>query len=192
MGDREELQELRRLAELEARAGGTATMAPPQPALTEGEAIASSAPARFLSAAAAPGRTVLKALGPDSIKQQIANVDAMRQRGMEKQDTGFDWAGLVGSFLPGSRIAKTFDTAVPVAKTGGRKILEAMGIGGASAGAQPVQGDELSTEKLGQVGLGAATGGVLGAAAQGGKAFLGTNRLNPTQAATLAEGQAAA
>lgn len=154
----------------------------PQPPLTEGESIASSAPARFITSAAAPARALLKAIGPESVKQNIEQTDAMRKRGMEKQDTGFDWAGLVGSLMPASRIAKA---ASSIPKFGN------VATGAATAGANPVEGDELSKEKLEQIATGGALGGVIGTAAKAGKAFLGSNKLNPVEAATLKEGQEA-
>lgn len=163
----------------------------PEP-LTEGESIASSVPARFLAGVASPATVLMKMVGPDSIKEQIAKIDALRQRGMEKRDTGFDFAGLAGSMVPGAGIAAGVGKALPAATTLLGKMGQGALTGGLTAAAQPLPGqDELSMEKLKQVGTGAAVGGVIPAVVQGVKSFLGTNRLNPTQQATLREGQAA-
>lgn len=155
--------------------------------LTEGEALASSAPARFLAGAVSPAKVLMKMVGPDSIKQQIAKVDEMRQRGMEKQDTGFDWAGLIGSLVPGAGISAGVSKALPALGQISKGVLT----GALTSAAQPIQGDELSLDKLKQIGTGAAIGGAVPAVTKGVKAFLGKSQLNPTQAATLKEGQAA-
>lgn len=171
---------------------GAAPVAKAPEPLTEGESIASSVPARFLAGVASPATVLMKMVGPDSIKQQIAKIDAMRQRGMEKRDTGFDFAGLAGSMVPGAGIAAGVGKALPAATTLLGKMGQGALTGGLTAAAQPLPGqDELSMDKLKQVGTGAAVGGVIPAVTQGVKSFFGTNRLNPTQQATLKEGQAA-
>jgi len=172
---------------------GTAVDSPPaaEP-LTEGEALASSVPARFLSGLTGPAQVLLKMVGPDYVKNQIAQIDAMRQRGMEKQNTGFDWAGLAGSLVPGGLLTKAVTKALPAATSLAGKMAVGAAAGGATAGAQPLPGNnELSTDKLKQMAGGAAVGGTIPALVQGVKSFFGTNQLNPTQSATLKEGQAA-
>lgn len=149
-------------------------------------------PIRALRGVEGPAISLLKMVGPDSVKQQLMEIDELRERGMKKRgNEGFDWAGLVGSFMPGAAIAKGVTGALPAAKTLLGKMGVGATVGAATSGAQPIKGDELSTDKLTQMGTGAAIGGVLPALTQGVKSFFGTNQLNPTQAATLKEGQAA-
>lgn len=164
----------------------------PQP-MTAREAFESHPVTRLVRGIEGPAITLMKMVGPDSIKQQLGEIDQLREAGMKKRgNEGFDWAGLVGSLVPGGAIAKGVTGALPAATS----VLGKMGVGAATgaatAGAQPLPGNnELSTDKLKQMGVGAAVGGVIPAVVQGVKSFFGTNRLNPTQAATLKEGQAA-
>lgn len=164
----------------------------PEP-MTDREAFESHPATRVLRGIEGPAITLMKMVGPDSIKQQLGEIDQLRESGMKKRgNEGFDWAGLVGSLVPGGAITKGVTGALPAATS----LLGKMGVGAATgaatAGAQPLPGNnELSTDKLKQMGMGAAVGGVIPAVVQGVKSFFGTNQLNPTQAATLAEGQAA-
>ncbi|MDI3463626.1 MAG: hypothetical protein OJF50_002447 [Nitrospira sp.] len=164
----------------------------PQP-MTDREAFESHPVTRLVRGIEGPAITLMKMVGPDSIKQQLGEIDQLREAGMKKRgNEGFDWAGLVGSLVPGGAIAKGVTGALPAATS----VLGKMGVGAATgaatAGAQPLPGNnELSTDKLKQMGVGAAVGGAIPAVVQGVKSFFGTNRLNPTQAATLKEGQAA-
>lgn len=140
-------------------------------AMTEGEELASSIPSRFIAGMTGPAKVLLKLVGPDSIKKQIADVDAMRQRGMEKRGTGFDWAGLLGSMVPGGLISKGVNAALPVTTALGR-VGQGAVTGAATAAAQPLAGkDELSTDKLGQIGVGAVAGGAIPAVVETGKAI---------------------
>jgi hypothetical protein len=135
--------------------------------LTAGEALASSPVSRFVASAAAPAKVLMKMVGPDSIKQQMEQVDAMRKRGMDKQNTGFDWAGLMGSLIPGGAIASGVTKALPAAASLAGKMGVGAVAGGAAAGAQPLPGNnELSTDKLKQIGGGAVAGAVIPAAVQ--------------------------
>lgn len=166
--------------------------APAQQPMTEGEELASSIPSRFIAGVTSPAKVLLKLVGPDSIKKQLADVEAMRQRGMEKRGTGFDFAGLAGSMVPSSLISKGVAAAVP-AVTGIGKIGQGALTGAATSAATPLAGgqDELSMEKVKQILMGGGIGGAVSAVGQGVKAFFGSNKLNPTQQATLKEGQAA-
>lgn len=140
-------------------------------AMTEGEELASSIPSRFIAGMTGPAKVLLKLVGPDSIKKQIADVDAMRQRGMEKRGTGFDWAGLLGSMIPGGLISKGVNAALPVTTALGR-VGQGAVTGAATAAAQPLVGkDEFSTDKLGQIGFGAVAGGAIPAVVETGKAI---------------------
>lgn len=165
----------------------------PQPApMTDRERFESSMPVRFLRGVEGPAISLLKMVGPESMRKQLAEIDALRESGMKKRgDEGFDWMGLMGSMAPGAAIAKGVTKALPAAQT----VLGKMGVGavagGAAAGAQPLPGDnELSADKLQQVVTGAAVGGAIPAVTQGVKSFLGTNKLNPTELATYRAGQA--
>lgn len=175
--------------------GGTAPMpeSPSPEPLTDREAWESSLPVRMLRGVEGPAITLLKMVGPDSIKQQLADIDRLRESGMKKRgNEGFDWGGLLGSLVPGSAIGSAVTKAIPAATAVG-KIGQGALVGGVTAGAQPLPGgqDELSTDKLKQMAGGAAVGGALPVAAQGVKSFFGSNRLNPTQQATLDAGRAA-
>lgn len=175
-------------------ATAAAPPATPQPEpMTDREAWESSMPVRALRGLEGPAISLLKMVGPDSIKKQLAQIDELRESGMKKRgNEGFDWAGLAGSILPAGAIAGGITKALPAATTLAGKMGVGAVAGGAAAGAQPLPGDnELSTDKLTQMGGGAVVGAALPAVAHGVKSFIGTNRLNPTQQATLKEGQAA-
>ena len=171
--------------------------APAQQPMTEGEELLSSIPSRFISSMTSPAKVLLKMVGPDSIKKQLADVDAMRQRGIEKRNRdGFDWGGAAadfgGALFPSALIAKGVAAAVPAVTSLG-KIGQGALIGAATGAAQPLPGgqDELSMEKVKQILMGGGLGGAVSAIGQGVKSFFGSNKLNPTQQATLKEGQAA-
>lgn len=145
----------------------------PQP-MTDREAWESSLPVRVLRGVEAPAITLMKMVGPESIKQQLADIDALRESGMKKRgNEGFDWAGLAGGLIPGGAIASGITKALPAATT----LLGKMGVGAAAgaaaAGAQPLPGDELSTEKLKQMGGGAVVGGTIPAVVAGAKGIGG-------------------
>lgn len=157
--------------------------------MTDREAWESSMPVRALRGIEGPAITLMKMIGPESMKKELSEIDTLRESGMKKRgNEGFDWMGLAGSLLPGGAIAKGVTNALPAAMG---PISKGIVTGAATAGAQPIQGDELSTDKLAQVGTGAAVGGLIPALTKGVKSFFGTNQLNPTQQATLREGQAA-
>lgn len=165
--------------------------AAPSPApMTDREAWESSMPVRALRGLEGPAITLLKMVGPDSIKQQLAEIDQLRESGMKKRGAeGFDWAGLAGSMVPSTAIAGGVSKAMGAAPA----ILKGVASGAATSAAQPLRDgqDELSLEKLKQAGIGGLLGGAVSAVGQGVKSFLGSNKLNPTQQATLKEGQAA-
>jgi hypothetical protein len=162
--------------------------------MTDREAWESSLPVRALRGLEGPAITLLKMVGPDSMKQQLGEIDKLRESGMKKRgNEGFDWAGLVGSLVPGGAIAKGVTGALPAAASLAGKMGVGATVGAATSAAQPLPNgqDELSLDKLKQAGAGAVVGGTLPAVAQGVKSFFGTSQLNPTQMATLKEGQAA-
>lgn len=151
-------------------------------------------PVRAIRGLEGPAITLLKMVGPESIKGQLAEIDKLRESGMKKRgNEGFDWAGLVGSLVPGGAIAKGVTGALPAAASLAGKMGIGATVGAATSAAQPLPNgqDELSMDKLKQVGAGAVVGGAIPAVAQGVKSFFGTNQLNPTQLATLKKGQAA-
>lgn len=168
--------------------------AAPQPEpMTDRERFESSMPVRFLRGVEGPAISIMKMIGPESMKAQLAEIDQLRESGLKKRgEEGFDWAGLLGSLAPGTAIAKGVTKALPAAKT----LAGKMGVGavaaGAAGGGQPLPGDnELSGDKVQQVLTSAAVGGAIPAVTHGIKSFIGTNQLNPTQAATLKQGQQA-
>lgn len=153
---------------------GTATAeAPPdapQPEpMTDREAWESSLPVRVLRGVEAPAITLMKMVGPDSIKKQLAEIDALRESGMKKRgNEGFDWGGLAGSLGSGVAIGG------PLTKAATAVLGPVMGgatSGAAMSMAQPLPGDnELSTDKLAQGATGAVVGGAIPAIA---KAMMG-------------------
>ena len=152
---------------------GSTAPAPPAEPMTDREAWESSMPVRLLRGVEGPAISLLKMVGPDSIKQQLAEIDELRKRGMAKRGDagGMDVAGLFGSLVPGSAIASGVTKALPAATS----VLGKMGVGAtagaAAAGAQPLEGNnELSTDKLGQIAGGAVVGGVIPGAVEGVKA----------------------
>ena len=170
--------------------------APAQQPMTEGEEMLSSIPSRFLSSMTAPAKVLLKMVGPDSIKKQLADVEAMRQRGIEKRNRdGFDWGGaaadFAGSLGPSALISKGVAAAVPAATAIG-KIGQGFLTGAATGAAQPLPGgqDELSMEKVKQALLSGGLGAGVSALGQGVKAFFGSNKLSPETLQTYREGTA--
>lgn len=170
--------------------GATANAVPQPEPMTDREAWESSLPVRVLRGVEAPAITLMKMVGPDSIKKQLAEIDALRESGMKKRgNEGFDWGGLAGSLGSGIAIGGPL-TKAATAVLG--PVLGGATSGAAMSMAQPLPGDnELSTDKLAQGATGAVVGGAIPLATKAVKSFVGTNRLNPTQQATLREGQAA-
>jgi hypothetical protein len=149
---------------------GTATPAPPAAPdpMTDREAWESSMPVRALRGIEGPAISLLKMVGPDSMKQQLGEIDQLRESGMKKRgNEGFDWAGLLGSLIPGGAIASGVTKVLPAATSLAGKMGVGAVAGGAAAGAQPLPGNnELSTDKLKQMGGGAVAGAVIPAAVQ--------------------------
>lgn len=148
-------------------AAPTAEATPPEP-MTSRESFESSMPVRFLRGIEGPAIVALKAFGPDSMKKDLTEIDALRQSGMAKRgDTGLDLAGLFGSLIPGASIGGNVAKALPAATS----LLGRMGIGAAAGGAAaagtPLQGqDELSLDKVKQIGMGAGAGAAVPVVAQ--------------------------
>jgi hypothetical protein len=120
-------------------------------------------PVRFLRGVEAPAIAALKAFGPESISGQLKEIDTLRESGMKKRGTeGFDVMGLLGSILPGSAIGSGISKSLPAAHSVIGRVASGAVTGGATAGAMPVQGgDELSADKLRQIGSGAVAGGAI-------------------------------
>lgn len=130
-------------------------------------------PVRALRGLEGPAITLLKMVGPDSIKGQLAEIDQLRESGMKKRgNEGFDWAGLVGSLLPGAAIAKGVTGALPAAASLAGKMGTGATVGAVTSAAQPLPNgqDELSMDKLKQVGAGAVVGGAIPAVVQAAQA----------------------
>lgn len=162
------------------------------PEMTNRERFESSLPVRFLRGVEGPAIVALKALGPESMKASLTDIDALRDSGMKKRgDEGTNWAGLLGSLVPGGAIGKGISGALPVATSALGKIASGALVGGATSGAVPVSGgEELSADKLKQIGTGAAIGGLFPAMGAGVQKLIGNaSSINPTKAATLAEGR---
>lgn len=185
------LNDLRRLDELSARAGSsTATME--QPA-SLADKMAGSWGGRLLQGIASPVLAGAQVFGGEKGRALVAELDAMKQRGMKAEgNEGFDWYGLAGSMIPGAGIAKGVSAVLPAAKTLGTKLLQGAGIGAATSAAQPVaQTPDFWSDKGKQVGIGAGAGAATSAVGQALAAARGAPQLNPVQAQTLSEGQAA-
>ena len=141
--------------------------------MTDREAWESSIPVRALRGLEGPAITLLKMVGPDSIKGQLAEIDKLRESGMKKRgNEGFDWAGLVGSLVPGGAIAKGVTGALPAAASLAGKMGTGATVGAVTSAAQPLPNgqDELSIDKLKQVGSGAVVGGAIPAVVQAAQA----------------------
>lgn len=191
MDDRETLNDLRRLDELSARAGGTALAEPPE--ATSFEKALGSVPGRFALGVGSPAIAAMQFLGGEKGRQKAQAIEEMKQHGMAANGSeGYDWAGLLGSLLPGAGIAKGVTAALPVAKTLGAKLLQGGATGAATAAAQPVTpSPDFLSDKAKQVGIGAMAGAAIPAVSSALVAARGVPRLNPVQAQTLAEGQQA-
>ncbi len=139
---------------------------------------------------ASPVTAIAQMVGGPDTRQAIADWEEKRTRGKKLQGReGFDWYELAGSLAPGGLIAGGVSKALPAAGAIAKGV-----VGGAAQGAlQPTHGNEedFLTNKLTQIGVSGGVGGVLPAIGKGIKSFLGSNKLNPTAAATLAEGEAA-
>lgn len=133
--------------------------------MTQDEADASSVGGRFFGAFTGPAKVLMKMVGPDSIKQQIADIEAVRQSGKEKRgiQNDVDLAAIAGTIPSGVVAGNLAGKAISAA----HPILRGMLGGGLGAAAQPVQGDELSMEKVAQVGTGTALGGLIPGAVEG-------------------------
>lgn len=189
MGDREELQDLRRLAELEARAGSAPPAKPDRYSFISDEQAGHPLTSGLMGLAS-PVTAVAQMVGGPDTRQAIADWEEKRNRGKKLQGReGFDWYELAGSLAPGGLIAGGVSKALPAAGAIAKGV-----VGGAAQGAlQPTHGNEedFLTNKLTQIGVSGGVGGVIPAIGKGIKSFFGSNKLNPTQAATLAEGEAA-
>ncbi len=126
---------------------------------------------RMLMGAASPVLAATQLLGGEGGRKAVADLDAMKQRGMAADGKdGFDWYGLLGSLAPGAGIAKGVSAVLPTATS----LMGKMGVGAAqgavAAAAQPARGmtaDEYFPEKAAQVGLGGVLGGAIPAVGAG-------------------------
>lgn len=140
----------------------------PEP-MTDREAWESSMPVRALRGIEGPAITLLKMVGPDSIKKQLAEIDQLRESGMKKRgNEGFDWAGMMGSLIPGAAIGGGVAKAMGSAPA----VIKGIASGAATSAAQPLRDgqDELSSEKVNQAIFGGAVGGAIPLVGEGVKA----------------------
>src|SRR6185295_7774992 len=193
MGDRETLQELRRLDELQARAGGSVATAEPEQPASLADKMAGGWGGRLAQGIASPILAGAQIFGGEKGRAAVAELDAMKKRGMKAEgNEGFDAYGMLGSLLPGAGIAKGVSAALPAATNLGTRLLQGGAIGAATSAAQPVAPSQTFLEdKAKQIGIGAVTGAAIPAVTNALAAMRGAPKLNPVQAQTLAEGQQA-
>lgn len=203
MTPREELEALRRLAELEAKAGGAVN---PQ---TQAQAEAPSPAQRIIRGLADPvagGAQLLTKMLPDAVVQggnKLNNwladttglVAKLPAGGVDEQvrtdnaayeaqrkaagETGVDWLRLLGNVASPVNIALGAAAPARLATLGGRMAAGA-GLGAASAATAPVTEGDFATEKAKQVSFGVAAGGALPAiAAMFGRAISPNAATNP-------------
>lgn len=191
---RAELQELRRIEQLEAKARGPARPDPKAPTAFEQEAqrtvnttpaelIAGAAPTRFALGAASPvlglaqlaaRNPVGRALGQDKwVDEKLRQVEEIKKRGMTAygNDPVSEAIGLspttdvVGTGGAVMGPAALAAMKLPMAATAGGRIGQGTAIGAAAGATTPVtEGDDFSGSKAAQ----AVTGALLGAAIPGG------------------------
>lgn len=189
MDEREELAALRRMAELEAKAGGAkpASQAPKQQAQPKKAPLTRMD--RVIRGAIDPiegGAQLLTNALPDSVVQSgnklnnwladqglpVARIpeggmnELVRQNEAEYQsrrdDSGFDGYRLLGNILSPANAALA---RIPAAASFGGRVASGVGAGAASAAMNPVtQGGDYWGQKQDQVALGAITGGLVPAA----------------------------
>src|SRR6185503_1194974 len=124
MGDRETLQELRRLDELQAKAGGSVATAEPEQPASLADKMAGSWGGRVLQGVASPVLAATQLVGGEKGRAAVAELDAMKKRGMKAEgNEGFDAYGMLGSLLPGAGIAKGITAALPAATNLGARLL---------------------------------------------------------------------
>ena len=137
LNENEEFEFLYKM-EQEAKAG----IPPPNPApvpASMADKMVGSWGGRMLMGAASPVLAGAQLLGGETGRKAVADLDAMKQRGMAADGkSGFDWYGLLGSLAPGAGIAKGVSAALPTGKSLIAKILQGGAIGGATSAAQPV------------------------------------------------------
>lgn len=148
---------------------------------------------RTLMGMASPVLAATQLLGGEKGRAAVAELDAMKQRGMASEGkSGFDWYGLGGSMVPGAGIAKGVQAALPAATSALGRIGTGAAIGAATSAAQPVaESPDFLAQKAAQVGLGAVMGGAVPALGEVARSAKGAPALNPVKAATLQAGQAA-
>ena len=82
MGDRETLQELRRLDELQAKAGGSVATAEPEQPASLADKMAGSWGGRLAQGIASPILAGAQVFGGEKGRAAVAELDAMKKRGM--------------------------------------------------------------------------------------------------------------
>src|SRR6185503_8021277 len=183
MGDRETLQELRRLDELQAKAGGSVATAEPEQPASLADTMAGSWAGRLAQGIASPILAGAQVFGGEKGRAAVAELDAMKKRGMKAEgNEGFDAYGMLGSLLPGAGIAKGVSAALPAATSALGRIGTGGLIGAATSAAQPVApSPDFWTDKAKQVGIGAVTGAAIPAVTNALAAVRGAPKLNPVQ-----------
>lgn len=174
--------------------GGTAIAeAAPEPPASLADKMVGGWGGRMLMGMASPVLAATQMAGGEKGRALIAELDAMKQRGMKAEgNDGFDAMGLIGSMMPGAGIAKGISAALPAATNALGRIGTGAAIGAATSAAQPVaHSPDFWADKGKQVGIGTAAGAAIPALASAFTAARGAPTLNPVQAQTLKEGQAA-
>ena len=151
---------------------------PTTPQADTAEQIAGNPLTRFAMGAASPiiGLAQLATntgLTPDTgkaVNEHLAQLEAMKNRGMEASDNGgTDWMGLAGTVASPVGLAAT--KAIPAATSLMGKLGQGASIGAGYGAATPVTdgGQNFGMEKAGQVGAGALTGGLVTGGVQAAK-----------------------
>ncbi|HAG05312.1 MAG TPA: hypothetical protein DCG68_00460 [Cryomorphaceae bacterium] len=165
MGDREELQKLRRLKELEDKAAGSSLPSTPPPAQEANwmDRRLGGWGGRVLLGAASPILAATQVFGGEPGRQFVEDIEASKRRGMQAEGKeGFDWYGLLGSAIPSTGAAKAVTSMLPAAQGVLGRAGTGAAIGGAVSATQPVEGEhgDFWKRKAAQVGIGSLLGGL--------------------------------
>ena len=147
---------------------------------------------RMAMGMASPVLAATQLLGGEKGRAAVAELDAMKKRGMASEGSdGYDFYGLMGSMVPGAGITKGMTAALPAASNAIGRIGTGAAIGAATSAAQPTApSDDFWGDTAKKIGVGGLVGGVIPAIGSAISAMRGAPQLNPTKAATLAEGRA--
>jgi hypothetical protein len=150
---------------------------------TPGELIAGSAPVRYALGAASPilgaGQLISNALGGSDLDERLRTLEQMKRRGMEAYgQEGVDIAGLAGTVMSPVSLGLM---KMPVASTAAGRIGQGAAVGAGMGASMPVTEGDFVSGKAAQVGLGAALGGAIPTALEGGRSAyrVGRNVIDP-------------